>query len=104
MCGAVSSVPVHAIAVSLTEALPADGVIDLLKVDVEGFEPLVMTDAWDLIIKAGLVHDILFEYSPGCYTPQLHDKGPDMVDALPGMITNLFDVGYQMAWLPWRMC
>eukprot|EP00878_Enallax_costatus_P012288 GHUV01012835.1.p1 GENE.GHUV01012835.1~~GHUV01012835.1.p1 ORF type:complete len:415 (+),score=90.28 GHUV01012835.1:144-1388(+) len=100
--GAATSIPVQATAVSLKRVLPANGVIDLLKVDVEGYEPLVMSDAADLI-KSKLVRDILFEYSPGYYTPRLHDKGPDMVDALPRMMLDLFDVGYQMAWLPWHV-
>lgn len=100
--GAEKSVQVTARAVSLAAVLPPDAVVSLLKVDVEGFEPVVMAEAAPLI-RAGLVHHMLFEYAPAYYTPRMNERGPGVVDALPRMMLDLHDAGYSIAHLPWGL-
>eukprot|EP00775_Hariotina_reticulata_P002154 gene2154-2472_t len=98
--GARDSIKVTAKAVSLKDVLGQDEHVDLLKVDVEGYEPVVMAEASHLI-KANRIDNILFEYAPAYFVGRMNDRGPENMDALPRMMLNLFDAGYKMAWLPW---
>eukprot|EP00775_Hariotina_reticulata_P002066 gene2066-2386_t len=71
--------------------------IQVLKVDVEGWEPEVLSTARQLL-GSGQVQHILLEYSPGYYRDRLAE-----IHRLPDMLLELIRLRYRLLHLPWHV-
>lgn len=67
------------------------------QVDVEGFEPQVLSGGRDLLLGAG-VDNIILEYSPGIHARK---KQWEALARNPKMLLGLVQAGYMLFDLPW---
>uniref|UniRef100_A0A383VY30 Methyltransferase FkbM domain-containing protein n=1 Tax=Tetradesmus obliquus TaxID=3088 RepID=A0A383VY30_TETOB len=86
---------VEVVAESLDEVLAGQHV-DLLKVDVEGYEPSVLATA-QALLTAGAVDNIVLEYSPGVY--ERSSRWSEM-DVHPRMLLDLTKAGFRLMHMP----